>query len=509
VVNSPRVSRLQGFWQFRPNLARSLVFVALAMLCLPWLDLEIHRVDPWPELLRIGHGLLTPRWYEWGTLLSALTSTVAFALCAVVPAVMVGVALALFYRFRLVRIVCASVRSVHELFWGLIFMQLFGLSALTGVLAIAVPYSGVFARVFADIFAEQSLLPQQVLQQRGFSLSRWVYTTLAQSWPQLSSYVRYRFECALRSSTILGFIGLPTLGFYFESAFKQGDYSEAACLLWVFYLLIASLRWWLHWRLLPLYFLTALWLLPESPPVSASFLWQFVSSDIWPAALKSGDLAGAAHWYGAEIVNVVAPAGSYTVMLSLVALALTGALVLVLYPFACRLCVGRFAVVGHGVLIFLRSTPELVLAFIFLLLFGPSALPAIVALAVHNGGLIAYLAAREGDQLSLRPDHPRRGNLWAYELTPRLYPRISALLLYRWEVIMRESAILGILGVTTLGFYVDSAFAEIRFDRALLLIVATALLNIMVDGITHRVSHRVRYEEDAMETAEIELCAAR
>jgi len=46
---------------------------------------------------------------------------------------------------------------------------------------------------------------------------------------------------------------------------------------------------------------------------------------------------------------------------------------------------------------------------------------------------------------------------------------------------MRETAILGILGIATLGFYVDSAFAELRFDRAIFLIGLTALLNIVID----------------------------
>ena len=61
-----------------------------------------------------------------------------------------------------------------------------------------------------------------------------------------------------------------------------------------------------------------------------------------------------------------------------------------------------------------------------------------------------------------------------------------AFLFYRWEVILRESAILGILGVATLGFYIDSAFEEIRYDRAMLLIAVAALLNILVDGVSRR-----------------------
>ncbi len=57
---------------------------------------------------------------------------------------------------------------------------------------------------------------------------------------------------------------------------------------------------------------------------------------------------------------------------------------------------------------------------------------------------------------------------------------------------MRETAILGILGIATLGFYVDSAFAELRFDRAVFLIGITALLNIVIDMISRRIRTSLR-----------------
>jgi phosphonate transport system permease protein len=82
--------------------------------------------------------------------------------------------------------------------------------------------------------------------------------------------------------------------------------------------------------------------------------------------------------------------------------------------------------------------------------------------------------------------------LYAYEILPRVYPQFLAFLFYRWEVILRETAILGILGIHTLGFFVDSAFADIRFDRALVLIVITALLNIMVDTLSRRIRAHLR-----------------
>ena len=73
---------------------------------------------------------------------------------------------------------------------------------------------------------------------------------------------------------------------------------------------------------------------------------------------------------------------------------------------------------------------------------------------------------------------------------------MMALLFYRFEVILRETAILGMLGVATLGFYIDSNFSEIRFNGALILICVTSLLNIFIDIAsrkllaTHSISHK-------------------
>ena len=120
--------------------------------------------------------------------------------------------------------------------------------------------------------------------------------------------------------------------------------------------------------------------------------------------------------------------------------------------------------------------------------------PAIVALTLHNGAIIGHLIGRYTETVKLRQDAVKGLNRYAYEVLPRVYRPMLALLFYRWEVIMRETAILGILGITTLGFYVDSAFADLRFDRAIFLISITALLNIAVDAISRSVRVRLRLQ---------------
>jgi phosphonate transport system permease protein len=121
-------------------------------------------------------------------------------------------------------------------------------------------------------------------------------------------------------------------------------------------------------------------------------------------------------------------------------------------------------------------------------------LPAIIALSVHNGAIVGYLMGRHADVLEYRPDAPKGINLYCYETVPRLYGQFLAYALYRWEIILRESAIFGILGVATLGYYVDAAISEFRLDVAVVLILVTALLSMTVDAFSRGLRRRLRID---------------
>jgi phosphonate transport system permease protein len=150
----------------------------------------------------------------------------------------------------------------------------------------------------------------------------------------------------------------------------------------------------------------------------------------------------------------------------------------------------------RAVNLILRSLPEYLLAFVFMMLLGPSMLPAIIALALHNSGLMVFLMARQADKVSVPLTYQPRVDQYSYLVIPTIYPHFMGLLFYRFEVIIRETAILGMLGVMTLGFYVDSNFSEIRFSGALLLLVFTAGLNVVVDYLARRL---LRYPQNRIQ----------
>ncbi|MBN1008449.1 PhnE/PtxC family ABC transporter permease [Amphritea pacifica] len=466
-------------------------FLLVALLCLPFADLDVSSLDPWREIGRMLQGVISPQLMDPVLVTEALLATLAFAFAGVALAVICGFLLALMFHNLLVRAICALIRSIHELFWALIFLQFFGLHPLTGLLAIAVPYCGIFARMYAEIFDQVATQPEKALPVGSGFFSALLYTRLPQAWPHLVSYTSYRLECGIRSSAILGFVGLPTLGYYLESSFSQGYYSEVAGLMILFYLLIATKKLWLRRWTLPLFLLGSPFFMGSGMPIIWGNVGRFFSQDIIPAPLRSGDasLHSLVDWAGTIVMDQALPGVWNTLLLSQIALVVTGLFALLFFPLINRYCfdtVGRIP--GHIFLVVARSTPEYLLAYILLQLLGPSMLPAVIALAIHNGALIGYLTGRNSNEIRLRPDAPeRRTDRYFYELLPRSYPAFLSFMLYRWEVIMRETAILGILGIQTIGFFVDSAIQEIRFDVALLLILIAAMMNILVDLLARRI----------------------
>ena len=465
----------------KPMWQTSLILLATALLCLPFFDMEIAHTDPWFEMSLMAQGLLSPDFSIHG-LGAATLQTLAFALQAVCFSALLGFVFAQLYHLPGLRYLMTFLRSIHELFWALILLQIFGFCSLTGVLAIAIPYSATFARVFAEILQETPKYSYKQLS--GGRFSRFVFSTLPLAWPRMITYSRYRLECALRASVVLGFIGLPTLGFMLEGALKIGRYGEVVTLLLVFIILVLSINRWAKGPVLAVLFILSLILFPPvlfpDTPLQAQLLKQLLHDLVPEPLLVSGGSEMLGAWFLSLWQTQILPGVAYTLILGQLALFVAAFLALLWFPLICKHILEEqwLRNVNHFFLVVLRCLPEYLLAFIALILFGPSMLPGVLAIGLHNAALLAHLMGAYSNELRLRSDCAGGPDLYVYELLPRIYPQFLSFTLYRGETIFRETAILGVLGIPTLGFYIDSAFEEFHFDRALLLILASVLINI-------------------------------
>jgi phosphonate transport system permease protein len=143
------------------------------------------------------------------------------------------------------RAVIAVARSIHELLWAVLLLAAFGLGHLTAVLAIAIPYAGVLAKVFSEMIDEAPRDAASAMREAGASSLQVFFVSLVpRALPDMAAYAFYRFECALRSSAILGFFGFPTLGYFIAASFENLLYGEVWTYLYVLFALVAVADWW-------------------------------------------------------------------------------------------------------------------------------------------------------------------------------------------------------------------------------------------------------------------------
>jgi phosphonate transport system permease protein len=139
-----------------------------------------------------------------------------------------------------VRATLIVLRSVPELVWALVFVRVVGLGPTAGVLAIALTYGGMLGKVYGEILESDETHATNALLRNGAGrLQAFFYGLLPQSAPELTSYTVYRWECAIRSSAVLGFVGAGGLGQQMDNSMKMFLGAEVATMLIAFMLLVA------------------------------------------------------------------------------------------------------------------------------------------------------------------------------------------------------------------------------------------------------------------------------
>lgn len=154
--------------------------------------------------------------------------------------------------------------------------------------------------------------------------------------------------------------------------------------------------------------------------------------------------------------------------------------------------------VTRGLLVFLRSIPEYVWAFLLLALLGPTAWPLVLALMIHNTGILGKLTAEVVENVdpkapaALRALGAGRLQIAAGGLFPIVLPRFLLYFFYRWETCVREATVLGMLGLSSLGFLIVEARARNRYDELFFFILLSAGLVLAGDLVSALVRRIVR-----------------
>lgn len=473
-------------------------------------------------------------------LLDATVVTVAVATVATVLAMIVAIPVATAIASRLslsgrgrpmnrtarvlrtgLRTLLMILRSVPELIWALLFVGISGLGAVAGVMGLMLTNIGILAKNYAEIIESGDATASAHLLDNGCGrLKTLLYATLPHCLPEWLSYSVYRWECTLRTSVVLGFVGAGGLGQELLISVRQLAAPEVLSIILVFVLLVsmadalsASLRQQFNgvssnssysgiikrvgWRgvavsaVILACFHTVDWQLAEwMQPGNVARSLEFVqgifspdmSSKLW---LK---LSG-------EALETLSMAFAGTALASVVAIVISYLL------FVVQLRGGGIvaSVLASGIRlaqILLRSIPELVWAMLLIIVAGIGPFTGTLALFLCSVGVLSRLyseclenqnsAALE--QLLLNGSAPEFAPLWSTLLQAR--SQLISYSLYRWEHNLRAATLMGIVGAGGVGQELYLRLSVFQFDKLAACIWIIVLMVALADCISHFLRHR-------------------
>ncbi|MES2586122.1 MAG: ABC transporter permease [Pseudomonadota bacterium] len=139
----------------------------------------------------------------------------------------------------LARMLMLLLRGIPEIVWALLLVRVFGLGPIAGVLAIAITYGGMLAKVYSEILETENTLPARALLMLGSGrINAFLYGLLPGASQELASYTIYRWECAVRASVVMGFVGAGGLGQLMDQSMKMLNGGEVSTILIMFLLLV-------------------------------------------------------------------------------------------------------------------------------------------------------------------------------------------------------------------------------------------------------------------------------
>ncbi|MCV2490821.1 ABC transporter permease subunit [Geodermatophilus sp. YIM 151500] len=449
--------------------------------------------------------------------------------------------------------VLVAARSVHELVWALLLVGVLGLDPLVAVLALVVPFGAQTAQVYAETFDGVRGGAHAALRRAGAPRTAAIlYALVPGASPLLLSYAFYRFECSLRSTVLLGLVGVGGLGQELVVSLQSRNWEEVWTLVLALLVLSALVeawsarvrreagslgdarpvvaaadaegvgalaagradsapptRTWTRWSVLvglPGLAVAWWWTGASLEGLTDSLTWQLTQelvADLLRPALPDGG--------GSVLLLAVLD----TLAIAVLAMAVAVLLTVVLAPWAAaptasaagpRDRSGRTRdivraapraaarLVSRTVLLGLRSVPPTIWAILALFVFFPGVVPGAVALGLYAAGILGRLVAEAWESVDRRPRDalvragvaPWRAGLLA--VVPPSVQQLTTYTMYRFEVCVRDTAVVGVVGAAGLGRLLGEGLAAFRYP-----VVATALLaSFAVSVAVELTSRRVR-----------------
>lgn len=491
-----------------------------------------------------------------GETLRLVAETLAIVFLATVLAVILSIPAAIFAAkpttsgpamrwFSRAAIVVA--RALPDLILAIIFLRMFGLGPLAGILAMGIHSVGMCGKLYSDAIEELDDGPSQAIRASGGSRNQQVWSaTIIQLLPQIIATALHRFDINLRASVLLGYVGVGGIGLAISESLGTLNYQRGMALSLIVLVLCILIE-----------FLSgairAAIMNGSTPTASHRALW----SDKAIARLRGGSTASTPttdrltppwdsdrinrllsvvviltllvlaftqveiRWRDfflglfdapqtlslffppstkESVLESVFNAMVVTVQIALAATLIGSMLAIPIGILAARNVVGNRYVSGffRGLIVVIRGIPELILAIIFVVISGLGGVAGTLALSVGAVGLLSKLIAdsiEETDvkvQDAIRSNGASRTQVFFASTVFQSLPPLIAHVMYLLDNNIRSATLLGVVGAGGIGFLLLNASRVNQFPVVTTILLAMIAVVLAVEALSIWMRNTVR-----------------
>ena len=421
----------------------------------------------------------------------------------------------------------ALCRTFHPVIVAILFVKAVGFGALAGILALIVATLGFIAKLIAEAIEEMSMKPIEALRAAGAPfLSVVIMGVVPQVLPRFIGFAAYQLDSNLRNSALVGLVGGGGIGATLFTAFQRFDYD------FVLTIIIAIIAAVMAGEVLSAFMRR---IYQDEAPTGevksgpAGPIWHRFTTTERTLRLAFWGIAALALGWSFQTIEIIPeflydapqqtadlfarmwpidwsyfPSTVQTALVETLHTATLGTILAILLATPVALMCARNVsssiwvnTLGRFILVATRSVHTLVWALLFVAVFGPGALAGVMAVAVHSIGFTGkFLAeaieeAKPGPIEALRAAGAPRRAVLLKGFWPQVKPAFLAVSLFRWDINVRESAVLGLVGAGGLGVALQAAMDNLYWDQVGLVLVVIFAVVVVTELVTSVIRARV------------------
>jgi len=398
------------------------------------------------------------------------------------------------FFYRIIRFFLTIIRSIHEVVWVIILMQIYGINFSIGIIAICIPYIAVNSKVFAeqletiDYKSFESI--NQINAPKFSSLLTIVWNPLINTF---KNFGLYRLECSIRSTVILGLFGIGGIGTSIFLSFQTLNFRELWTYLWSLAILIIlsglifkKIKFNTSNKILSIFFIAVFFL---TILFSFSYFLYFIFNNNFENFNSVSSLFKSSSDLGLfNFLKLILQ----TIILSLlptgIAISLPPLIIGIFNNNSSKIFIKIFAFL-------LRLIPTPVILLILLTFNNPSLSLASLTLGLHNAGITSKLlftnleSQDRRNYIAMKSLGISKKTSWLLGLFSQQAKSYLAYCAYRSDIIIRETAIVGVIGSVGLGWQLQESLSSFAWQEVAIVLIAYSSISIVGELINDKIKN--------------------